>query len=66
MKLRPRELQVLKLIATDHTTKEIAESLGMSFKTADKHRQLLMDKLGLNSAVALTHYALRHKLVKLL
>lgn len=61
--LSPRETEVLKLIAVGESDKIIADKLGVSFKTADKHRQHLKKKLGIHTAVGLTHYALHHRLV---
>jgi DNA-binding CsgD family transcriptional regulator len=62
--LTPREIEVLRLIAEGHSTKEVAHTLGMSFKTAACHRYRVMDKLGIHDAVTLTHYAVRNGLVK--
>jgi DNA-binding NarL/FixJ family response regulator len=61
--LTVRELQVLRLIATGLTHKEIAAELGLSEKTVATYRQRVTDKLGISSAVELTRYALRHRLV---
>ena len=55
----PRELEVLKLIAAGLSTKQIALSLGVSFKTASCHRSRLMDKLGIHDIAGLTRYAIR-------
>ena len=63
--LTQRETEVLRRIACGHSTKEIAYSLGMSFKTAACHRYRLMDKLGIHDAVRLTHYAVQHNLVRI-
>src|SRR5205807_926946 len=57
--LTPRELEVLKLIAAGLSTKQIAVSLGISFKTACCHRSRLMDKLGIHEIAGLTRYAIR-------
>jgi DNA-binding CsgD family transcriptional regulator len=62
--LTPRETEVLRLIAEGHSTKEVAHTLGMSFKTAACHRYRVMDKLGIHDAVTLTHYAVRKGLVR--
>jgi DNA-binding NarL/FixJ family response regulator len=45
--LTPRELEVLKLIAEAHTSKEIAQLLFISIKTVERHRQNILDKLGM-------------------
>ncbi|HEX6460387.1 MAG TPA: response regulator transcription factor [Thermoleophilaceae bacterium] len=62
--LTPRELEVLKLIAEAHTSKEIAEELVISVKTVERHRQNILDKLGLRDRVELTRYAIRRGLIQ--
>ena len=62
--LTPRELEVLKLIAEANTSKEIAEKLFISMKTVDRHRQNILDKLGMRDRVELTRYAIRRGLLQ--
>jgi DNA-binding NarL/FixJ family response regulator len=62
--LTPRELEILKLIAEAHTSKEIAEQLFISIKTVDRHRQNILDKLGMRDRVELTRYAIRRGLIQ--
>ncbi|HZB36064.1 MAG TPA: response regulator transcription factor [Gaiellaceae bacterium] len=62
--LTPRELEVLKLIAEAHTTKEISELLVISPKTVERHRANILDKLGMRDRVQLTRYAIRRGLVE--
>ena len=62
--LTPRELEVLKLIAEAHTSKEIAEELVISVKTVERHRQNILDKLGMRDRVELTRYAIRRGLIQ--
>jgi DNA-binding NarL/FixJ family response regulator len=62
--LTPRELQVLKLIAEGYTSKEIAQELVISVKTVDRHRQNILDKLGMSDRVELTRYAIRRGLIQ--
>ena len=62
--LTPRELEVLKLIAEAHTSKEIADALFISIKTVDRHRQNILDKLGMRDRVELTRYAVRRGLIQ--
>ena len=63
--LTPREIEVLKLIATGLTTKEISRSLGIAFKTAACHRARVMEKLGIHEVANLTRYAIRKGYVDL-
>jgi DNA-binding NarL/FixJ family response regulator len=62
--LTPRELQVLKLIAEAHSSKEIAAELVISIKTVERHRANILDKLGMSDRVELTRYAIRRGLVQ--
>jgi DNA-binding NarL/FixJ family response regulator len=59
-KITPRETEVLTLIASAYSTKEIARQLDLSVKTVEKHRSNLMRKLGLRSTAAVTLYAVRN------
>jgi DNA-binding NarL/FixJ family response regulator len=62
--LTPRELQVLKLIAEAYSSKEIAAELVISVKTVERHRQNILDKLGMSDRVELTRYAIRRGLIQ--
>jgi DNA-binding NarL/FixJ family response regulator len=55
--LSAREVEVLQLIAEGKANKETASELGISIKTVEKHRQHLMDKLGIHDTAGLTRYA---------
>jgi DNA-binding NarL/FixJ family response regulator len=62
--LTPRELQVVKLIAEARSSKEIATELVISVKTVERHRQNILDKLGMRDRVELTRYAIRRGLIQ--
>ncbi len=62
--LGDRERQVLQLVAEGKTTKEIADILEISVKTAESHRAHLMDKLQIHDTAGLVRYALREGLVQ--
>jgi DNA-binding NarL/FixJ family response regulator len=62
--LTPRELEVLKLIAEAHTSKEIADLLVISIKTVERHRANILEKLGMRDRVELTRYAIRRGLIE--
>ena len=62
--LTPRELEVLKLIAEGHTSKEIAALLVLSVKTIESHRAHILGKLGMRDRVDLTRYAIRRGLIQ--
>lgn len=57
--LTPRELEVLRLIGEGLRTKEIAFSLGITFKTAVTHRSNIMEKLDIHEGPRLVRFAIR-------
>ena len=59
----PRELDVLRLICQGLTTADIAEQLLMGRRTAEGHRQRLLEKTGSANVAALVVYAVRHDLL---
>lgn len=61
--LTPRELQVLRLIATGKTNKVIAAELFVSGRTIDRHVSNIFTKLSLLSRAAATAYAYEHQLI---
>ncbi len=61
--LTPRQLQVLRGIAAGKTTKAIARTLGISAKTVETHRSLLMERISIRDVAGLVRYALRLGLV---
>lgn len=61
--LTGREREILKLIAEGRTSKFIADHLGLSIKTVEKHRSNLMRKLDLHNVSALTTFAIGQGLV---
>lgn len=61
--LTDRELEVLRALAAGRTNKEIAETLGISAKTAGHHIQHIFDKTGARTRTAATVWAFEHRLV---
>jgi DNA-binding NarL/FixJ family response regulator len=61
--LTPRERQILQLIAEGNTTKEVAQLLSISFKTAESHRNHIMQKLDIHDVAGLVRYAIHHGLL---
>jgi two-component system, NarL family, response regulator DegU len=52
---------VLKLIADDRSTKDIADELFISPRTVDHHRASICSKLGISGSFALIRYAIEHR-----
>src|SRR3989475_7159423 len=63
--LTPREREVLQLVAEGKTTKEVAEALGISVKTAESHRAHILRKLDTPNIAGIVRYAIRRGLVKI-
>ncbi len=61
--LTTREIEVLRLIAQGQCNKDIARTLDISIRTVESHRLNLRNKLGIQTAAGLTHYALEHHLI---
>jgi DNA-binding NarL/FixJ family response regulator len=62
--ITPRQREVLQFIAEGYTTREIAEKLQISVKTAETHRTQLMERLDIHQVAGLVRYAIRVGLVK--
>ncbi len=61
--LSRREVEVLRLAATGHTTREIADRLFISPKTADHHIQHVYTKIDVSTRAAAALWAMEHDLV---
>jgi DNA-binding NarL/FixJ family response regulator len=61
--LSPRELEVLRLVASGETNRAIAASLVLSERTVDRHVSNIYAKLGVSSRAAATTYAHEHRLI---
>ena len=59
--LTPAERRILKLIAEDRTSKEIADLLKISVKTVDNHRLNICQKLNIHGSHGLLKFAFDHK-----
>ena len=63
-RITPREREIVQLLAEGKSSKEVAESLSISVKTADTHRANIMRKLDIHSVTELVRYAVRNQIVK--
>jgi two-component system, NarL family, response regulator NreC len=63
--LTGREREVLQLVAEGLSSKEIASHLDISLNTVIRHRQNIMETLGIRSIAGLTKYAIRQGLTPL-
>lgn len=62
--LTPRQQQILTMIASRKSTKEIAYELDLSEKTIAAHRAQIMERTGVRDIVGLVLWAVKHGLVK--
>lgn len=62
-KLSDREVDVMLMIASGMTTKEIAEKLCISTKTVSTYRSRILEKMGMNTNADIINYALKNKLI---
>ena len=62
--LTARELQVLSLVATGRTNREISSTLMISEHTVARHLQNIFSKLGVSSRTAATAFALENSLIR--
>ncbi len=62
--LTPRQREILQLIATGRSTRDIAEGLSISIKTVETHRAQIMQRLDIHDVAGLTRYAIRAGLIE--
>jgi two-component system invasion response regulator UvrY len=62
--LSDRELEVLRLIASGRTVKEIAAELTLSVNTISTYRARILEKMEMRTSAELTHYAISSGLVE--
>lgn len=62
-KLSKREKEILKMIARGNTSKDIGNELFISWKTVEKHRRNITNKLNIHNIAGLTRYAVDHNLI---
>jgi len=60
--LTEKEYEILRLLASGKTTKQIATQLEKSVQSVDTHRRQIMDKLGFDNLAHLIKYAIREGL----
>lgn len=63
-RLTSREAEVLQLIAEGRANKQIAAELNISIKTVEKHRQQVMNKLGIHDVAGLTRHAIAKGIIE--
>jgi pimeloyl-ACP methyl ester carboxylesterase/DNA-binding CsgD family transcriptional regulator len=62
-RMTEREVEVLRLIASGATNREIADNLAISVRTVERHITHIYGKIGARGKADATTYALRHSIV---
>jgi DNA-binding CsgD family transcriptional regulator len=63
-RLSPREYQVLELVVTGKTSKEISSIIGVKPSSIFTYRSRIMDKLEIDDIPNLVRLAIRHRMIK--
>lgn len=63
VQLTKREVQIIRLIASEFTTNEIATELAISTHTVDTHRKNIVSKLAVKNTAGLVKFAIENGLV---
>lgn len=61
--LSNRELQVLELIAHEHSTREIAKKLFVSFETVTSHRKRILKKMNVKNTAGMIRVAFENEIL---
>jgi DNA-binding NarL/FixJ family response regulator len=61
--LTEREIEVIKLVAKEYNTQEIAEILNLSSHTVETYRKSLIKKVNVKNAIGLAMYAVKHNMI---
>ena len=64
-KLSSREYQIMLMIASGNTLKEIAQEIFISIKTVSTHRRNILHKMQMTKNIELVHYAIKNDLIDL-
>lgn len=61
--LSDREFEVMQLIASGKTIRDIAEQLSLSINTINTYRMRIFEKMNLKTNIDLVHYSIQHGLI---
>jgi DNA-binding NarL/FixJ family response regulator len=64
LRLTPRQREIVQLLAEGKNSREIAATLGTTFKTVETHRANIMRRLDCHSVTELVRYAIRNELIQ--
>lgn len=61
--LSEKEIEIVRMICKQKTTKEISDELNLSIRTIEKYRTAILEKTDTKNAAGIVMYALKHKLI---
>lgn len=61
----PRELEIIQLMCQEDSNKEIADKLGLSFRSIEKYRERMREKVGARNSIGVVIYAIKHNIYKI-
>jgi two-component system response regulator DegU len=61
--LTEKELQIIKMLCKQKSNKEIADEFGVSIRTIENYRTIILDKTGTKNLAGLVLYALKNKII---
>lgn len=61
--LSNREFEVMRMIASGKTVKEVADNLSLSVKTISTYRTRILEKMNMKNNAQITHYTIQNRLV---
>ncbi len=63
-KFTEREMQIIRMICDQMSSKEIAHTLSLSIRTVEGYREQVQEKVGAKNSIGIVIYAIRNKLVE--
>lgn len=63
--LSSREIEIMKLWGNSYTNREIADSLFLSVRTVETHKNHIMQKLNLKTSVDMVKFAIRNNIIEI-
>ncbi len=64
VQLSAREIQLLQLLCSEFTMKEIAEKMGIAYNTANSYRDNVASKIGITNRIGMVMYAINNGFYK--
>ncbi|MFY7937201.1 MAG: response regulator [Flavobacterium sp.] len=63
--LTPREIEIIQMAAVEKSSREIAETLSISYRTVEKHRKTIMEKTQSKNFIGVVLFAIHYRLIQM-